>query len=109
MKKILGVLIINLIFFCGALKSQVTAEAFPMNPQSGSHNYFGVRVTLAQTYTEDITVTGYIYDMGGGANTNNPFSLTVTAGNLTAETAANFYKTYTTTTTEAKKINLTTA
>lgn len=93
MKKILGVLFINLIFFCGALKSQVTAEAFPMDPQSGSHNYFGVRVTLAQTYTENITVTGYIYDMGGGANTNNPFSLTVTAGNLTAETAANFYQT----------------
>lgn len=101
MKKILGVLFINLIFFCGALKSQVTAEAFPMDPQSGSHNYFGVRVTLAQTYTEDITVTGYIYDMGGGANTNNPFSLTVTAGNLTAETAANFYQTDPTATAEA--------
>ena len=38
MKKILGVLVINLIFFCGALKSQVTVEAFPMDPQSGSHN-----------------------------------------------------------------------
>lgn len=93
MKKILGILFINLFFFCSVLRSQVTAEAFPMDPQSGSHNYFGVRVTLSQTYTEDVTVTGYIYDMGGGANTNNPFSLTVTAGNLTAETAANFYQT----------------
>jgi hypothetical protein len=101
MKKILGIIFINLFFFCSVIRAQVTAEAFPMDPQSGSYNYFGVRVTLAQTYTEDVTVTGYIYDMGGGANTNNPFTLTVTAGNLTAETAANFYQTDPTATAEA--------
>lgn len=100
MKKILGVLLINLIFFSTGLRSQVTVESFPMNPQSGSHNYFGVRVTLAQTYTENVTVTGYIYDMGGGANTNTPFSLTITAGDLTAETAPNFYQTDPTATAE---------
>lgn len=81
-----------MLFFSSMSKSQVTVEAFPMNPQTGQHNYFGVRVTLDQTYDHDVTVTGYIHD-DGAANTNNPFSLTVTVGNLTEETSASFYET----------------
>ncbi len=81
-----------MLFFSSMLKAQVTVVAFPMNPQSGSYNYFGVRVTLAQTYDHNVTVTGYIHD-DGAVNTNTPFTLTVTTGNLTAETAVNFYQT----------------
>jgi hypothetical protein len=73
--------------------STVTVEAFPLEPQSGNHNYFGVRVTLAQTYDQNVTVNGYIYDQGEGANTDHPFELTVTTGNLTAETSSTFYET----------------
>ena len=93
MKKFIGLILINLLFVFTAVKAQVTAEPFAMNPQTGSHNYFGVRVTLPHIYDNDVTVTGFIYDDGNGPNTNNPFSLTVTSGNLTAETAANFYQT----------------
>jgi hypothetical protein len=88
-----SILLLATICSCIFLKAQVTVETFPLDPQSGSHNYFGVRVTLTQTYSNNVTVTGFVYDEGGGANTNNPFSLTVTTGNLTAETAANFYQT----------------
>ncbi len=75
----------------------INAEAFPADPQSGPHNYFGVRVTIDQTYEQNITVQGYIYDEGD-PNTNTPFSLTVTTGNLTDETAVSFYQTSPTTT-----------
>jgi len=91
MKKLFVLLFIS-TFFLGTLTSQVTVEAFPMEPQSGQYNYFGVRVTLPQTYGADVVVTGYIYD-DGSPDTNHPFSLTVTSGNLTAETADNFYQT----------------
>jgi hypothetical protein len=88
MKKISAAFIACSILFISFVQAQVTVEAIPADPQSGSHNYyFGVRVTLSQTYINNVTVNGYIYDEGGGSNTNNPFSLTVTAGNLTAETA----------------------
>lgn len=90
MKKLFGILLPAMLIFTGALKAQVSVEAFPMDPQTGQYNYFGVRVTLAQTSAEDVTVTGYIHAEGGGSN--NQFTLTVTAGNLTAETAANFYQ-----------------
>jgi len=92
MKKLLAILS-GFLIFSGIMKAQVTVETFPLDPQSGSHNYFGVRVTLSQTSAEDVTVTGYVYDEGNGPNTNHPYSLTVTAGNLSAETAANFYET----------------
>lgn len=91
MKKLFVLLFIS-TFLLSTLKSQVTVEAFPMNPQTGSHNYFGVRVTLSQQYPVDIIVAGYIYDVGE-YNTNHPYSLTVTSGNLSAETVANFYET----------------
>jgi len=79
--------------FNSALKAQVTAEIIATDPQSGSHNYFGVKVTLSQTYNHDVTVTGYIFDEGGGFNANHPFTLTVPTGELTAETPLNFYET----------------
>ena len=56
--------------------STVTVEAFPMDPQSGQYNYFGVRVTLAQAYTQDVTVTGYIHkDADEWNNQDHPFHL----------------------------------
>ncbi len=93
MKKIFGIVYVSLLLFCQALQAQVTGEVIAMDPQSGSHNYFGVKVTLSQTYGHNVTVTGYICDEGNGFNANHPFTLTVLAGELTAETAANFYET----------------
>jgi len=99
MKKIhIITLVIISIFRINAINAQIVpcaainVEAFPKNPQAGLYNYFGVRVTLAQTYDQDITVNGYIYDEGD-PNNDHPYSLTVTAGNLSAETDDNFYQT----------------
>ena len=91
MKKFYGILfLLALMAFKTNLHAQtcagVTAEAIPINPQTGSQNNFTVRVTLSQIYGQDVTVSGYFYDEGVGANLNSPFTLTVTAGNLTAET-----------------------
>ncbi len=72
--------------------ANIIAEALPTDPQSGPHNYFGIRVTLDQTYSENITVNGYIFDEGS-PNTSHPFTLIVTASNLTNETALNYYET----------------
>lgn len=60
--------------------------------QSGAHNYFGVKITLSQTYDENITVTGYIYD-GGDPNVNHPYELTIAAGDLSVQTSYYFYET----------------
>jgi hypothetical protein len=93
MKKIFGILF-SLLLLSSVIKAQLaTAEVIAMDPQSGSHNYFGVKVTLSQTYNHDVTVTGYIFDDGGGFNANHPFTLTVPTGELTAETPLNFYET----------------
>lgn len=92
MKKLFGLVIVIVLFLSGKLQSQITVEAFPRNPQTGQYNYFGVRVTLSQTYSENVTVTGYIFD-DGSYNTNNPFTLTVTTGNLIAETDDDYYQT----------------
>jgi hypothetical protein len=97
MKKIYGFLIMLLaiLTFRSNLNAQctgVTVEAFPLDPQSGPNNYFGVRVTLAQIYTQNVTVNGYIYDEGN-PHTNNPFEVTVISGYLTGETSATFYQT----------------
>lgn len=70
----------------------ITTEAIPVNPQTGSYNYFGVKVTIDQTYDQNITISGYIYDEGS-FNTLTPFSLTVYAGYTTAETSTTFYQT----------------
>ena len=69
-----------------------TADAFALNPQSGLHNYFGIRITLNQTYPSNVIVTGFIHDLGD-ANENTPFTLTITTGNLTNETSSTYYET----------------
>jgi hypothetical protein len=74
--------------------SSVLVEAYGMNPQTGAHNFFGVRVTLLVTHHSDITVTGYIHrDVDEEGNQDHPFSLTVSAGNTVAETLPGFYQT----------------
>jgi hypothetical protein len=75
----------------------ITVSVFPLNPQSGSNNYFGVSVTLDQTYDQNISVSGYIYDQDGPANQDHPFSITVNSGDLTNSTSATFYQTSPTT------------
>lgn len=75
--------------------NNVTVEAFPMIPQSGLNSYFGVRVSLTQPYYQNVTVSGYIWDGPDehGFNTDHPYTLTIAAGSLSAETAVNFYQT----------------
>lgn len=90
MKKILGTLFVSLFVLTSSLVAQFSVEAFPLDPQSGQYNYFGVRVTLAQTSAQDVTIEGIIQEEEN-PNHSLPFSLTVTAGNLTAETAPNFF------------------
>lgn len=97
MKKIYGFILVllTILAFHSNLSAQcstVTVEVFPLDPQSGNHNYFGIRVTLAQTFGENVTINGYIHDEGD-PNTNHPFELTVTTGNLAVETSATFYET----------------
>jgi hypothetical protein len=70
------------------------AEAVPLAQQTDPYNYFKVVVTLDQTYNQDVTVTGYIYN-AGFPNTNHPYNLTVTSGELTAATSNTFYETST--------------
>lgn len=73
----------------------VSVEVFGLDPQSGFYSYFGVRVSISQTYYKDITVSGYIWDGPDdhGYNENHPYTLTIAAGSLSAETQANFYQT----------------
>jgi hypothetical protein len=75
--------------------NDITVTVIEPSSQSGPHNYYGVRVSLAQTYGETITVSGYIYDDGDGSNynTNHPFTLTIYGGTLSDETSALFYET----------------
>jgi hypothetical protein len=70
----------------------VYAEAFPRNPQTGPHNYFGVRVSIAAIFGQDITVYGYVYDEGS-PDTNHPYELTIYTGNTYAETGDGYYQT----------------
>nr|WP_294905874.1 hypothetical protein [uncultured Lacibacter sp.] len=93
MKQISFLLLFLFGCFNISLFAQVTIEAFPMDPQTGQYNYFGVRASIAEVQSNDVIVTGYIYNDGNGPDTNHPFSVTISAGNLTAETAATFYQT----------------
>ena len=96
MKKfILPLLLIASILLSQSVFAQcetVFAEAFPRNPQTGPHNYFGVRVSIAAIYGQDITVYGYVYDEGS-PDTNHPYQLTITAGNTSEETGDGYYQT----------------
>ncbi len=69
-----------------------TVSVFPKNPQSGLHYYYGVRVTLDQTYNEDVTVKGYIFD-NNSPSIIQSYAVTVSSGNLSNETADTFFDT----------------
>lgn len=96
MKKILY-FCIAVLCFVGTVNAQycagITVESFPLNPQSGVYNYFGIRVTLDQIYSENVSVHGYIFDEGGGPNQTHPFTVTVSAGTMIGETSSTFYET----------------
>lgn len=95
MKRLLMMLACFFLISISSVKAQdcsgVSVEVIAAS-QGGQYNYFGVRVTLAQPYGQDVTVTGTISDDGGGGN-SQPFELTVTAGSTTAETGTNFFQT----------------
>jgi hypothetical protein len=94
-KLILSFSVIAVIFLSNSVFAQcetVFAEAFPRNPQTGPYNYFGVRVSIAGIFGQDITVYGYIYDEGS-PDTNHPYELTITTGNTSAETGDYYYQT----------------
>jgi hypothetical protein len=87
---------------CGNILS---VEVVPLNPQSGSYNYYAVNATLNQEFDQDVTVSGFIYDVGS-PNTNNPFSLTITAGNISHQTISTFYQTTPSTSAEVSINNI---
>jgi hypothetical protein len=93
MKQIYGLILLTLATFNTPLQAQtpcetVTVEVVPMNPPTG--NDFGVRVTLAQAYSQDVTVEGKIFSEGG--RFIDIWTLTITAGNLTAQTPLDYYQ-----------------
>jgi len=97
MKKLLIFAIVFIIGFVTCLQAQicngVSVEAFPRQPQTGSHNYFGVRVALTQPYSQSVTVTGTIHSsVDPGSYPTAIFTLTVSAGSLTAQTSDDFYQ-----------------
>ena len=99
MKKFYGILfLLALMAFKTDLQAQtpcdaVTVTVIAPSPQTGTNNYFGVRVSLAQVYNQDVIVEGYIYETEGGARVDNPYSLTIPTGSLTAETDLYFFAT----------------
>jgi hypothetical protein len=67
----------------------VIEEVIAPTPQVGANNFFGAKVTLDPfPVDENVTVDGYIRDDGDITNTYT-FSLTINAGNESAETANN--------------------
>jgi hypothetical protein len=59
------------------------------SPQTGENNFFGVNVALSPfPVTENVTVTGYIRDDGDIFNKYD-FSITITGGSQSGETANN--------------------
>ena len=100
MKRFYLYIVASLLTFSMTVHAQspcdkVSVEAFQLLPQSGPHNYFGVRVSISEPYWENIVVTGYIWDgpEEHGYDENHPYTLTIYAGYTTAETASNFYET----------------
>lgn len=97
MKKFYGILLcLALMAFKTNLQAQtcagVTAGAVLLGPTPGSNglstttNDYLVKVILSQTYNQDVTVSGYFYAAAGGLNYDNPFSVIVGAGSLSAQT-----------------------
>jgi hypothetical protein len=73
---------------CGGISYEIIAP----DPQSGGHNYFGIKATLNSAQGRYVTVYGYLFDEGS-QNTNHAFELTIPEGELTAQTALNYYET----------------
>jgi len=76
---------------CDAVSVEVIAPQW----QTGQYSYFGVRVSISQPYYQNITVSGYIWDGPDdhGYNEDHPYTLTIPAGSLSAETSVDFYQT----------------
>lgn len=90
MKKIIFLLFTVIIFHFSSTSQcpQVSAQVLTTNHgeinEVGAYNSFGVRITLNQTYSEDVTVTGVVFDTENH-NVSANFEITVTAGYLTQQ------------------------
>lgn len=100
MKKILSFLtlvtclFLNIVTYAQTSYSAgITVDIVPLNPQTGSYNYFGISVTLDKIYDQNVTINGYIFDALSTPNTNTPFSVTVYTGYTSAQTSSTFYQT----------------
>jgi hypothetical protein len=97
MRKILTLLLaLSALITTTGVKAQsfcagITVETFALNPQSGAHNYFGIRIKLDMAYDQNVTVSGYLYYLDH-YNTDHPFSLTITAGNTSVETSSTYFE-----------------
>jgi hypothetical protein len=104
MKKITYALMFLFIFCFFNSKGQSTCDAVTLElihpvPQNGLYNYWGVKVSISQPYHVDITVSGTIYQEG--QQYVDGWQLTITSGNLSAETSVDYYQTGPATTAEA--------
>lgn len=97
MKKFYGILfLLALMAFKTNVQAQtpcdaVTVTVIAPSPQTGANNYFGARVSIAQPYSENVTVNGILFEDGNHPN-NIPFTLTIIAGELLAETADTYFQ-----------------
>ncbi len=93
------IFLFTLLLLAGAnVKAQsvcetVTAEAYYEEPQPSTFRLFGVRVSLAEFYGVDVTVTGTI-SAENESRPPRPFTITIIAGNSSAQTTANYYRTH---------------
>ncbi len=99
MKKFYGILLCLALMAFKNVQAQTPCDAITVTiiepaAQSGAHNYYGVRVSLAQVFGDNITAIGFIHkDADENNNHDQPFTLTIPGGELSAETALNFYET----------------
>ena len=90
MKKIFFLLLALITFHftsiaqCPQASAQVLTTHHGEIYESGAYNSFGVRITLNQVNSEDVTVTGVVFETENQSISAN-FSITVNAGYLTAE------------------------
>ena len=72
----------------------VSVEAYPRNPQSGMFNYYGVKILLVATCSQNVTVSGYIHASSDPNPTVNgkPFSFTVNSGSVQFDSGDGFYQ-----------------
>jgi len=79
----------NLIFAQSPCQD-VNVEVVPQDPQMGSNNYFGIKISIASAHSSDITVSGTIKDEEYPEN-SQAFSLTINAGLTEEQTQSNFF------------------